>query len=119
MLTKQLKRKRRHRRLRKKIIGTRHVPRLNVYRSLSNFHVQLIDDIEEKTIIGMSTLDKEIRQRFSYGGNVKAAQALGEVLAQRLKDKSIERICFDRGGYQYHGRIKALADVLRKEGIKF
>ena len=119
MLEKELKRKRRHYYIRKKIIGTKQIPRLNVYRSLAHLHVQLVDDVNERTLLGVSTLLKEYRQKCGYGGNVKAAQVLGEILVTKMRDKGIEKIRFDRGGYRYHGRIKILADTLRNNGIKF
>ena len=119
MLEKELKRKRRHYYIRKKIIGTEKVPRLNIRRSCAHLHVQLIDDINETTVLSASTLLKECKQKCGYGGNVKAAQVLGEICAAKMKDKGIGKICFDRGGYRYHGRIKAFADTLRKNGIQF
>jgi len=118
MLKKQLKRKKRHYRIRKKIIGSEKVPRLSVYRSLAHLHLQLVDDFNEKTLMSVSTLSKEFKEKGTYGGNIKAAVILGELLAAKMKEKSIERICFDRGGYLYQGRVKALADTLRKNGVK-
>lgn len=119
MFKKHINRKNRHFRIRKKIVGTADAPRVAVKRSNTHLHVQVIDDISEKTIASVSTSSPEIKAKCTYGGNVSAAQALGEVLANKIKEKSIERIRFDRAGYQYHGRIKALADSLRSNGIKF
>ncbi len=119
MFKKEANRKKRHFRIRKKIIGSAVVPRLSVRRSLSNLHVQLIDDISEKTLVGMSTQSADVKKSSPYGGNVKSGKVLGEVLAGKIKDLGVESICFDRGGYQYHGRIKALAEALRSQGIKF
>lgn len=119
MLKKEANRKKRHFRIRKKVIGTQAVPRISVRRTVTNLHVQLIDDINEKTIVGMSTHSQELKQTCSYGGNVQAAKTLGLALAEKIKAKGIERVCFDRGGYQYLGRVKALADSLREAGIKF
>ena len=119
MLEKELKRKRRHYYIRKKVIGTEQAPRLNIRRSSAHLHVQVIDDINERTVVSASTLLKECKQKCGYGGNVKAAQVLGEICVVKMKDKGIEKICFDRGGYRYHGRIKAFADTLRKNGIQF
>jgi large subunit ribosomal protein L18 len=119
MYKKDINRKKRHFRIRKKIMGTPKVPRLSVRRSLTNLHVQLIDDISEKTIVGLSTQSEKVKSSVSYGGNKQAATVLGKALAEAIKEKGIERICFDRGGYQFHGRIKALADTLREAGIKF
>jgi len=117
MLKKQVKRVKRHFRIRKKIIGSEQIPRLSVYRSLTNFHVQLIDDINERTLVGLSTLSKDIKNKCERGGNKQAAEVLGEVLAAKMKEKGIEKVAFDRGGFSYHGRIKTLADTLRKNGI--
>lgn len=106
-------------RIRNKIMGSRERPRLNVFRSLKNISVQLVDDIEEKTLLSCSTLDKDIKGKVGYGGNVKAATVLGEELVKKAQTKGIKKIVFDRAGYLYHGRIKALADALRKGGIEF
>ena len=110
---------RRHLRVRKKISGTQKKPRLSVYRSLKNLFVQLVDDEVNSIIISVSTLDKDFKEKIKYGGNVKAAELIGEVVAKKAKDKNIESIVFDRGGYLYHGRIKVLAEALRKGGLKF
>jgi large subunit ribosomal protein L18 len=110
---------RRHLRIRKKISGTKIRPRLSIYRSLKNLFVQLIDDDSNLVMISASTLDKEFKTNTKYGGNVKAAELLGQILSKKAKEKNIEGIVFDRGGYLYHGRIKALADALRKGGLKF
>lgn len=119
MLNKELKRKKRHYRLRKKIVGTENVPRLSVFRSLKNLNVQLIDDFNEKTLLSLSTISKEVKDKCAYGGNRKSAEALGNLLASKMKEKGLERICFDRAGYLFQGRIKQLAETLRKGGIKF
>ena len=119
MKKKDANRKKRHYRIRKKIVGTQEIPRMNVRRSLANLHIQLIDDTRGETLVGISTLAKEVKETCRYGGNIKAAQELGSVCAERIKEKGIEKICFDRGGYQYNGRIKAFADTLREKGIKF
>lgn len=109
----------RHQRLRKKIKGTSVKPRLAVHRSLKNIFCSIIDDTAGKTLLTVSTLDKEMKKQVKYGGNIKAAIGLGGLLAQRAKAKGISKVCFDRGGYIYHGRIKALADAARKEGLEF
>ncbi|MBU1863953.1 MAG: 50S ribosomal protein L18 [Candidatus Omnitrophica bacterium] len=119
MLKKGINRRKRHYHIRKKVIGNEAVPRLSVQRSLANLYVQLVDDYNEKTLLALSTTSQEFKQHHSCGGNVKAAVAAGEMLASKMKEKGIERICFDRGGYRFHGRIKALADTLRKNGIVF
>ena len=112
-------RKRRHLRIRKKIIGTQNKPRLSVCRSSKNLFVQLVNDETHSTLLSVSTMDKDFKGKEKRGGNIKAAVLLGEIVANKAKEKKIETIVFDRGGYLYHGRIKALADALRKGGLKF
>jgi large subunit ribosomal protein L18 len=109
----------RHIRLRRKIIGTADKPRLCVSRSLSNFSAQLIDDIAGKTLLSVSTFDKDTKTKIRYGGNTKAAEQLGKMLAEKSKNKGITKVVFDRGGSMFHGRIKAFADAMRKEGLAF
>lgn len=109
----------RHKRIRKKIQGTELKPRLSIYRSFKNLFVQLVDDQKRSTLLAVSTLDKDFKEKVKYGGNVKAAVLLGEIVASKAKDKNIEAIVFDRSGYLYHGRVKALAGALRKGGLKF
>jgi len=116
---KEYKRLRRHKRLRKKIVGTRKRPRLAVHRSLKNIHAQFIDDISGQTICTVSTADKKVKEKVRYGGNKKAAEILGEAAAGIAKSKGIEKVVFDKGGYVYHGRIKAFADAARKGGLSF
>jgi large subunit ribosomal protein L18 len=116
---KQIKRKKRHLRVRKRIFGTPQRPRLYAHRSHKNMYAQLIDDTKGRTIFSLSTLNKEVKDKISFGGNVQAAMTLGEILAQKLKEKGIEKIVFDRGPFPYTGRIKALAEGLRKRGIDF
>ena len=94
-------------------------PRLVVHRSLKNLYAQVIDDINNKTLLSLSTNDKKIKDKFPYGGNIKAAELFGNVFSQMIKDKGITQIIFDRAGYLYHGRIKAFAESLRKGGLKF
>lgn len=109
-------RQKRHTRVRGKISGTAACPRLNVYRSLSNIYVQLIDDVAGVTIASASTVEKDFTQ---YGGNMEAAKAVGKTLADRAKAKGVEECVFDRGGYVYHGRVAAVADGAREGGLKF
>ncbi len=109
-------RKKRHVRVRGKISGTAECPRLNVYRSLANIYAQLIDDEAGVTLVSASTVEKDFTE---YGGNKAAAHEVGEVLAQRAKDKGIEECVFDRGGYIYHGRVQELAEGAREGGLKF
>ena len=102
--------------VRGKISGTAECPRLNVYRSLSNIYVQLIDDVAGVTLAQASTVEKDFAQ---YGGNVEAAKAVGKTIADRAKAKGIEKCVFDRGGYVYHGRVAAVADGAREGGLEF
>ena len=116
---KRLARQRRHARVRKRVYGTPERPRLCVFRSLKHIHAQIIDDIQGHTLTSASTLDAEVRAKLD--GKDKTAQAVvvGEVLAERALLVGIEQVVFDRGGYQYHGRVKALAEAARKGGLQF
>jgi len=121
MLTQTSKNKTRrrvHERIRKKILGTAARPRLNVYRSLNHIYVQLIDDLKGATVVSASTAEGKKAERRT-GGNVAAAKAVGKAIAERAKAKGIEKAVFDRGGYIYHGRVKALADAAREAGLQF
>ena len=112
----------RHNRIRNSIFGTIERPRLCVFRSLKNLEAQLIDDLSHKTLMSASTRDKdflETNKKFSYGGNVEAAKALGGFLAEKAKSKGFDKVVFDRAGYLYHGRVKAFADAAREKGLKF
>jgi len=109
----------RHKRIALKMIGSAQCPRLVVHRSLKNISCAFIDDVNKKTLFSMSTLDKEVKAKFPYGGNVKAADFFGQVCGARIKEKGISNIIFDRAGYLYHGRVKVFADSLRKAGVKF
>ena len=106
----------RHTRVRAKISGTAECPRLNVFRSLQNIYAQLIDDVKGETLVSASTVEKEFTE---YGGNKTAAHKVGELLAKRAADKGITNVVFDRGGYIYHGRVKAVAEAAREAGLKF
>lgn len=108
----------RHARVRKKVFGTTERPRLNVYRSLKNIYVQLIDDTEGKTIVAASTLDNELKN-LEYGGNKEAAREVGKLIAKKALEKGIKRVVFDRGGYLYHGRVQELAEGAREGGLDF
>lgn len=119
MNKKEVNRKKRHFRIRKKISGTPEVPRVNVKRSLSQIYVQVIDDINAKTLVGMGTNSKEVKSDAPYGGNKSAAEKLGEKLAAKMTEQNIKKVSFDRGGNRFHGRVKELADALRKNGIEF
>lgn len=94
-------------------------PRLNVFRSLNHIYAQVVDDPSGRTLVSASSLDREVKGSVSVGGNVAAAKAVGQALAARAKAEGIERVVFDRGGYGYHGRVKALADAAREGGLKF
>ena len=110
---------RRRKRIRKKISGTGDRPRLSVFRSLKHIYAQLIDDELGTTITEASTLSPELKETGANGGNMEAAQRVGALLAQKAKQQEIEVAIFDRGGHLYHGRIKALAEAAREEGLKF
>ncbi len=116
---KEQKRVYRHQRILKKLRGSQEKPRLCVNRSLNHFYAQIIDDLSDKVLMGVSTLNKELRKKIKNGGNVGAATVLGEALAAKAKNKGIFKVCFDRGGYLYHGRIKAFAEAARKGGLEF
>ena len=106
-------------RIRAKVTGTAAKPRLAVFRSDKHIYAQAIDDGSGRTIAAASSLDSGLKGQVKRGGNVDAAKAVGGAIAARLKDKGIEDVVFDRGGYLYHGRIKALADAAREAGLKF
>jgi large subunit ribosomal protein L18 len=117
--SKNASRLRRHTRVRKKIQGTPERPRLNVYRSLHHIYVQVVDDTGGKTLVSASTLDPALKGTLKSGGNREAAKAVGELAARKCLEKGIESVVFDRGGYLYHGRVKALAEGAREAGLKF
>ena len=114
--TRELARKHRHRRLRKKVVGLPERPRLAVFRSHKHLYAQLVDDVAGKTIIGWSTKDE--RLKLKNGGNLDAAKGLGVIIAEDTTKKGISKIVFDRGGYVYHGRVKALAEAVRQGGLQ-
>ncbi len=118
-LDKEAARKRRHQRIRNKITGTPSRPRMCVHRSLKNIYVQLIDDLREITLTSASTLDPAIREEISKGGNKEAAAKVGRLIAERAQEKGIEEVVFDRAGYKYHGRVRALAEAAREKGLNF
>lgn len=119
MHKKDVLRQKRHKRIKMDMRGTPDRPRLIVHRSLKNFAAQLVDDTQAKIIFSLSTLHKELKQKFPSAGNIKAAGSFGEFFANKAKEKGFSRIIFDRAGYLYHGRIKAFADALRKGGLEF
>jgi large subunit ribosomal protein L18 len=112
-------RRRIHKRIRAKISGNSSRPRLCVYRSLNNMYAQVIDDTQGKTLATASTVEKEIKNDLKHTGNIEASILLGKKIAERAKAKGIETIVFDRGGYLYHGRVKAVAEAARESGLKF
>lgn len=119
MNKKDLQRLKRHRSIRLRMSGDETQPRLVIHRSLKNLYAQVINDAKNKVIFSLSTLDKEIRNKFPAAGNVKIAQFFGEVFATRAREKGITKVVFDRAGYLYHGRIRAFAEALRKGGLEF
>ena len=112
-------RRKRHLRVRNKLTGTTVRPRLNVFRSTKHIYAQLIDDSKGVTLVSASTLDPEIKGSIENGGNVDAAVKVGQAVAKRAQEQGYTEVVFDRGGYLYHGRIKALADAAREAGLKF
>jgi len=121
MKTVKLKRAalRRKHHVRKKVVGTPERPRLSVFRSNRHIYAQLIDDASGATLVAASTQMKALRDQLPHAGNRKAAEAVGEVLAKKALDVGIKCVCFDRGPYKYHGRVKSLADAARKAGLAF
>ena len=109
----------RHRRLRRWVRGSAQRPRLAVFRSLKHMGAQLIDDDAGRTLLAVDSRSQPFRERHPTGGNVAAAKAVGALLAERAKAAGLERVVFDRGGYKYHGRVKALADAARAGGLVF
>ena len=106
-------------RIRSKVKGTSECPRLAIFRSNTNIYAQVIDDVSGNTLVSCSTLDKEVKAKITSGSTCEASTLVGQVIAKRLIESKIDRVNFDRGGRLYHGRIKALADAARKEGLNF
>jgi len=104
-----------HKRIRRKVSGSAERPRLTIYRSLNHIYAQIIDDVEGRTIAAASTTEKDLRG--GTGGNIDAAMRVGRAIAERALSQGIEQVVFDRGGYRYHGRVKALADAAREGGL--
>jgi large subunit ribosomal protein L18 len=120
--TKKDRRERIQLRQRKRIEGTAERPRLAVFRSTSHIYAQVIDDVTGRTVAAAGSTEPGLKKVFSgkaHGGNLAGAEALGQVIAERLKEKGITRVVFDRGGNLYHGRIRAVADAARKAGLEF
>ena len=114
-VSRNVVRQRRHARVRNKISGTPECPRLNVFRSNSHIHLQLIDDVNGVTLVSASSVEMKLEN----GGNIEAAKTVGTELAKRALAKNIEKVVFDRGGYVYHGRVKSVAEAAREAGLKF
>jgi len=105
--------------MRKRIVGTTERPRLCVHRSTRHIRAQVVDDLSSRTLVSASSLDKEVRSIIKGGGNIAASKVVGKVVAERARAKGIDKVVFDRGGYQYHGRVQALAEAAREAGLKF
>ena len=118
-LSRDLHRRRVHARVRTRVEGTTERPRLCVYRSLGHIYAQVVDDRVGRTLVAASSLDKETRKQLKGGGNVAAAKVVGKAIAERALAAKIQKVVFDRGGYKYHGRVKALADAAREAGLQF
>ena len=108
-----------HARIRRKLSGSGHRPRLCVFRSLAHIYAQVVDDLSGKTLVAASSLESEVCSDKKKAGNIAAAKSVGKAIAERAKSKGIEAVVFDRGGYLYHGRVKALAEAAREGGLKF
>lgn len=109
----------RHKRIRRKVAGTSNRPRLCVYRSLKHIYAQLIDDEKGHTLIGVSSLSPELHDVLKYGGNIAAAKEVGKLIAKKALEQNVTQVVFDRGGYKYHGRVAALAQQVRENGVQF
>jgi large subunit ribosomal protein L18 len=118
-LSKDLHRQRVHERVRNRVEGTPERPRLAVFRSLGHIYAQVIDDRSGKTLVSASSIDGESKKNLKGGGNIAAAKVIGKTVAERAKAAGVSKVVFDRGGYKYHGRVKALADAAREAGLQF
>lgn len=118
-IDKNAERQRRHVRVRKKVSGTAEAPRLSVYRSTNHIYAQLIDDVKGVTLASASTLEKTVKEQIAGKTKTEAAKIVGKIAGERAKEKGIEAVVFDRGGYLYTGRVQALADGAREAGLKF
>lgn len=115
----QVRRLRRQRHVRKRLTGSAERPRLSVFRSSKHIYAQVINDADGATLAQASTLDPDVRGSHAYGGNKAAATAVGKLVAERAKKAGIDKVCFDRRSYKYHGRVQALADAAREAGLQF
>lgn len=118
-LSRDAQRRRVHARVRTRVVGTPERPRLCVYRSLGHIYAQIIDDRSGRTLVSASSVDKETKKNLKGGGNIASAKAIGKNVAERAKAAGVVKVVFDRGGYKYHGRVKALADAAREAGLQF
>jgi large subunit ribosomal protein L18 len=118
-ISKDKNRRRIHQRLRQGMQGSAERPRLNIYRSLNHIYAQVIDDVSGQTLAAASTFQGRTKRAKTTGGNVASAKEVGKTIAERAKQKGIKKVVFDRGGYLYHGRIKALAEAARQAGLEF
>jgi large subunit ribosomal protein L18 len=118
-LSRDEQRQRVHARVRTKVSGTAERPRLSVYRSVGHIYAQVIDDRSSHTLVSASSIDKEVKKGLKGGGNIASAKAVGKIIAERAKAAGVVKVVFDRGGYKYHGRVKALADAAREAGLQF
>lgn len=109
----------RHQSIRVKLAGTTEFPRLAVYRSTKHIYAQIIDDVKHVTLASASSVDKDLKEKLSHGGNVESAKIVGEAIAKKALKAGVKDVVFDRGGFLYHGRIKALADAAREAGLNF
>ncbi|HEX5411392.1 MAG TPA: 50S ribosomal protein L18 [Terriglobia bacterium] len=118
-VSRNIRRQRVHQRIRRRVRSAVSTPRLNVFRSLKHIYAQIVDDARSCTLVSASSCDADVRKTLKSGGNIAAAKVVGRVLAERAKNAGISRVVFDRGGYTYHGRVKALADEARQNGLTF
>ena len=118
-LSREAHRRRIHVRMRKTLAGTPERPRLCVHRSSKHIRAQVIDDQTGRTIVSASSLDAEVKAQIKGGGNIAASKVVGKVVAERAKAKGVDKVVFDRGGYQYHGRVQAVAEAAREAGLNF
>jgi large subunit ribosomal protein L18 len=118
-INRRVNRLRRHKRVRRHVIGTAERPRLNVFRSLNHIYAQVIDDGEGHTLVSASTVDPEMQKQLKDLTKTDQARVVGKVLAERALSQGVKQVVFDRGGYKYHGRVKALADAARESGLEF
>jgi len=116
---KQFRHDRRRKRIRRRLMGTSERPRLSVFRSIRHISAQIIDDVSGKTLVSAGTNSKSLADAVKTGGNCKAAEVVGQMIAERARMQGIKKVCFDRGGRRFHGRIKALAEAARKAGLEF